>query len=181
MVDFDGFSCRKIYIQSSHGWHGFSQEAVSNHPCETPWNESDFWRPESRFPSWRKNCAICDPWAHGENWPCNFQPFWFLREQNRPYLQKKKHCCLIAILHIGVWNHPHITGWYNPIYTLNNQGFIHCSFRQLYCNIILWDGITACYSASGESLKTLFVWNKTMAKVAETVFKTNRPISGVSY
>ena len=22
---------------------------------------------------------------------------------------------------------PHITGWYNPLYTLNNQGFFHCS------------------------------------------------------
>ena len=128
-----------------------------------------------------KNCAICDPWAHGEKLAMQF-PTILIFERTKPaLLAKEKHCCLIGILHIGVWNHPHITGWYNPVYTLNNQGFIHCSFRQLYCNIILWDGITACYSASGESLKTLFVWNKTMAKVAETVFKTNRPISGLSY
>ena len=180
MVDFDGFSCRKIYIQSSHGWHGFSQEAVSNHPCETPWNESTFGGPNLAFPRGEKLCHL---WPVGPWGKLAMQfPTILIFERTKPaLLAKEKHCCLIGILHIGVWNHPHITRWYNPVYTLNNQGFIHCSFRQLYCNIILWDGITACYSASGESLKTLFVWNKTMAKVAETVFKTNRPISGVSY
>ena len=27
----------------------------------------------------------------------------------------------------GSWNNPHINGLYNPLYTLNNQGFFHCS------------------------------------------------------
>ena len=34
--------------------------------------------------------------------------------------------CLIGVLIMTYYN-PHITGWYNPLYTLNNQGFFHCS------------------------------------------------------
>ena len=122
MVDFDGFSCRKIYIQSSHGWHGFSQEAVSNHPCETPWNESTFGGSNLAFPCGEKLCRL---WPVGPWGKLAVQfPTILIFERTKPaLLAKEKHCCLIGILHIGVWNHP---GWYNPVYTLNNQGFIHC-------------------------------------------------------
>ena len=36
--------------------------------------------------------------------------------------------CLIGILTMVYYN-PHITGQYNPLYNLNNQGFFHCSGR----------------------------------------------------
>ena len=30
-----------------------------------------------------------------------------------------------------VYYNPHITGQYNPLYTINNQGFFHCSYHRV--------------------------------------------------
>ena len=37
--------------------------------------------------------------------------------------------CLLGILSSWFMNNPHITGQYNPLYTLNNQGLFHSSYK----------------------------------------------------
>ena len=60
------------------------------------------------------------------------------RRQDVPIEPRKKNGltfqytgCLIRIL-TWVYYNPHNTGQYNPLYTLNNQGFFHCSIMFPY-------------------------------------------------
>ena len=92
----------------------------------------------------------------GEKRSCGTQKTSWATKKKPGSLTFHYTACLIGIL---MYCNPYTTGQYNPLYTLNNQGFFHCAVSTVGWNIssIIWVMTTIKYHTLTYGLISQFI------------------------